>query len=462
MTPLLAAVLGYLVLQLGIGVWASRRVRNESDYLLAGRKLGYGLATFSIFATWFGAETVMGSAGAAYSDGASLANAEPFGYGVCIFGMALLFAVPLWRRKLTTLADLFRERYSVRVERLAAIILIPSSILWAAAQVRAFGHVLSLAGSIPLDLAIGVATGFIILYTAFGGLLADAVTDVVQGVMVSLGLIAVLVAVILALPDGITIGSALASPGAIQLTPTGGLSWLEVAEEWSIPVFGSILATELVSRVIATPTERIARRSTLFAGGLYLMIGIIPLILGLVGRSVVPGLEDAEQVVPAIARQLLPTAMFVVFAGALLSAILSTVDSTLLVASGLLSHNLLVPMLRVTDERRKVSFARWGVAMFGVVAWLLAVRAEGVFALVEEASAFGSSGAFVVIVFALFTRWGGARTAATTLLAGLVVYLVATYAELTAPYLLSLAASLVTYVVGSVLGQRLVPALAKH
>jgi Na+/proline symporter len=63
MTPGLMAIAAYLALQLGIGVWIARRIRNESDYLLAGRSLGYTFATFSIFATWFGSETVVGSAG---------------------------------------------------------------------------------------------------------------------------------------------------------------------------------------------------------------------------------------------------------------------------------------------------------------------------------------------------------------------------------------------------------------
>ena len=158
MTTTLAAVLCYLAVQLGIGVWVSRRIRSESDYLVAGRQLGPVLATFSIFATWFGAETIVGSAGTTWREGLSAASAEPFGYGLCLIVMGLVFAVPLWRRQLTTLADLFRTRYSVPVERLAAVILVPSSILWAAAQIRAFGQVLStVAPTIALDLAIGVA-----------------------------------------------------------------------------------------------------------------------------------------------------------------------------------------------------------------------------------------------------------------------------------------------------------------
>ena len=144
----LAAVLLYLVAQLAIGVWISRRIASESDYLLAGRSLGPLLLTFSVFATWFGAETIIGSAGTTYGEGVTNASAEPYGYGLCLILLGAVFAVPLWRRGLTTLADLFRQRYSVGAERVAAIVLIPSSVLWAAAQVRAFGYVLSTASTL--------------------------------------------------------------------------------------------------------------------------------------------------------------------------------------------------------------------------------------------------------------------------------------------------------------------------
>lgn len=183
---LLLAIVAYLGVQFGIGLWASRRVRTEDDDLVAGRRLGYPLAVFSLFATWFGAETVMGAAGRTYAQGLSLTSAEPFGYALCLFLLGLVFAAPLCRRGLTTLADLFRQRYSPGVERLAALLLIPSSLLWAAAQMRAFGQVLSHASALPVDAALIVAAGFCVLYTAFGGLLADAVTDLVQGVLLAL------------------------------------------------------------------------------------------------------------------------------------------------------------------------------------------------------------------------------------------------------------------------------------
>jgi Na+/pantothenate symporter len=216
-----------------------------------------------------------------------------------------------------------------------------------------------------------------------------------------------------------------------------------------VPVLGSVVATELVARVIATRTPVVARRSTLVAGALYVSVGLIPVFIGTVGGALAPALADAEQLVPTLARRLLPTAGYALFAGGLISAILSTVDSTLLVASGLLSHNLLVPLLGITDEVRKVRLARAGVLVLGAVAYVLALRADGVFALVEEASAFGSAGTLVCVAFALFTRLGGVRTAYATLGVGVVSYLAGRQLGVTAPFLLSLASALAVYVVGA-------------
>lgn len=454
MTPALLAMTAYLALQLGIGVWISRRIRSETDYLLAGRNLGYTLATCSIFATWFGSETIMGSAGTAYRDGVSLANAEPFGYGLCLILMGLIFAGPLWRRRLTTLADLFRLRFSVRVERVAALILIPGSVLWAAAQIRGFGYVLStVTEAVSIDAAIGAGAAFVVVYAMFGGLLADAITDLIQGVMLAVGLLVVLAGVLIQVGSTGGVEATLRDAGGLNILPPRDVVSWALLEEWAIPVCGSVIAAELVGRIVAARTPNVARRSSFAAGGLYLAIGVIPLVIGLLGRNVVPGLAEAEQVIPAVAQALLPTFFFAVFAGALVSAILSTVDSTLLVASGLLSHNILVPAFHVRREATKVRLARAGVMLFGVLAYMLAIRAEGVFELVESASAFGSAGVLVAVSFGLFTTLGGPAAASATLLAGVGVYLVGVWGGMPYPFLVSLATSILTYVVVAV-GER--------
>jgi Na+/proline symporter len=452
MNMTLIGVGAYIAVQLGIGFWVARRIVTEDDYLVAGRRLGYPLAIFTIFATWFGAETCIGAAGAIYQEGLSGGSADPFGYGICLLFMGAVFAVPLWRRKLTTLADLFRQRYTRRVEWLAVVLMVPTSLLWAAAQIRAFGQVLSASSELTVVVAITLAAVVVLIYTMSGGLLADAITDMIQGSALVIGLVILFVAVVL-LGGG---GETLAQVEPERLQPFGGgqVPWYAVAERWAIPIFGSVVAAELVARVVATKAPQVAQRSFLAAGAAYLLVGMIPVALGLLGPIAVPGLEHPEQVLPLLGQMYLPPLLYMLFAGALVSAILSTVDSTLLVSASLASHNIIVPLRRTTSERAKVRTARVCVAVFGVLAWAMAISAEGVYELVQHASAFGSAGIFVVVSFGLFTSWGGERSALAALVTGVTVWVVGAYVlDLPFAYLAALGLAAAAYVVVG-LGER--------
>lgn len=450
MNWLLLAILGYLAVQIAIGAVVAPRIRTEEDYLVAGRRLGYPLTIFSIFATWFGAETMLASSARAHTEGLVLTTAEPFGYGLCLVLLGLVFAVPLWNRKLTTFADFFRQRFSPGVERITALILVPSSILWAAAQLRGFGHVLTTVTSLDTGAAVAIAAGFCVAYTMMGGLLADAITDLLQGIVLIIGLAVLAVAVVLARggvgPTLAVLGSArigFAAPGAV-VSPLG------VLEEWAIPICGSVVAAEMISRVIAARSPAVARNGAVIAGGAYIAVGLVPLFIGLASAGIHTPLEATEQFLPALAQRLLPAAFYVVFAGGLISAILSTVDTILLVTSGLVSHNLIAPALGITDERRKLLMARTGVVVFGAVSWVLAVRAQGIAALVESASSFGSAGVLVVLTGGLFTARGGPMTATVTLLGALAVYLAGAWGGAPYPFITSLASAAALYAGGAV------------
>lgn len=449
MTLVLWGVLGYVMLQLVVGAVVSRRIRTEADYLLAGRSLGYGLAIFTIFATWFGAETCIGAAGAIYENGLSGGSADPFGYALCLFFLGLAFAVPLWRRRLTTIADLFRQRFSIGVERFAVLLMVPTSLLWAAAQIRAFGQVLSASSSLGVNITITIAAAVVIVYTVSGGLLADAITDLIQGVALMAGL-AILLFVVLRNQG--TEALAAVDPARLQLFGGGEVPLIEVLEAWAIPIFGSVVAAELVARILATRSPQIARRSCFLASGLYLAVGLVPVTLGLIGFQLMPGLEHPEQILPRLALQNLSPIFYTMFAGALVSAILSTVDSSLLVSASLVSHNIVVPLRPGMSEANKVRVARVGVVVFGLLAYFMALYAEGVYHLVEQASAFGSAGIVVIVAFGLYTSFGRAGSAFAALIAGTTVWIVGSYLlDLPFAYLAALGSSISAYVLGGLL-----------
>ena len=454
MQPVLIGIGVYLVVQFAFGMLVSRRIASETDYLLAGRRLGVTLASFSIFATWFGAETVVGAAGSIYSDGLSGGSADPFGYGLCLVVLGVVVAAPLWRRQYTTFGDLFRERYSPGVERLAVLLMVPTSVLWAAAQIRAFGQVVSVSSNLGVDVAITAAAAFVIIYTVAGGLLADVVTDFVQSIAIVVGLAVLLVAIGNA-HGGVAELVASIDPSRLGLFSMADATPLELLEAWAVPICGSLLAVEMLTRIMGCKSAATARNATLLGAALYISVGLIPVTIGLVGPNLAPGLEEPEQLIAVLAQQHLSTFLYVLFAGALISAILSTVDSCLLAAASLVSHNLVVPLKPNLTDRQRITTARIGVAVFGIAAYVIALYAGGIYELVATASAFGSAGIFVVGIFGLFSRVGGEASAYAALVTGVVVWAAGEYwLEWSTPYVIALAAALAAYLAAAVLVRR--------
>jgi solute:Na+ symporter, SSS family len=450
---LLVAILGYVLAQFAVGTWVSRRMVNEADYILAGRRLGVGLITFSVFATYFGAEAIVASGGAVYEKGLSGALVDPIGYASAIITVGVFFARSLWSRGLTTFADLFRHRYSAGVERMVVIVLVPGSVIWAAAQVRAFGQIMSANSGMGLGAAITLAAILVAAYSVVGGLLADAVTDVIQGVAVVVGLI-VLGAVVTSHVGGIPAGLAKLEPEQLQLFRED-IGTLEMLEQLAIPICGTIVAVELISRFLGARTAQVAGLGTVLGGTTYLLIGLIPVFLGLVGRHVADAVQDAEQVVPRLAEIFLPGVLYVAFVGAIISAILSAVHAALHAPASQVSHNIVVRIVPGLTDRAKLWSVRLTVMALSIVAYLLAVTSQRIHDLVETASAFGSAGVFVAALFALFTRFGGAASAYASVASGMLVWAIGKYAAgLTAPYLLGLLAALVAYVGVALLERR--------
>lgn len=447
-----AMIFIYLAVQMGIAYVVSRGVKSEEDYLVAGRSRPAWLLALSLFATWFGAETCLGSSAAVFEGGLSGSRADPLGYGLCLVLGGLFIAARIWNRKYSTLADFYADRFGRGPEKLAVIILCLSSLIWGAAQLRAFGQVIASITPLNVQLAIFAAFLFVVTYTLMGGLLGDMITDVVQGVVVIGGLILMLV--IIATEVDITALLAAQPPERWTLLAPGETGW-ERLDRWMIPVMGSLVAQEIVARMLAAGSPRIARKACYAAAGVYFLVGSIPVLLGLIGPLVFPYEGETEQFLLQLAHEKLPALAFVAFAGALLSALLSTIDSILLSAGGLVAHNLLIPALRVRDERRKLFLNRVVVLVAGVACYLLAVRSTSIFDLLETASSFGTAGILVITLGGLWAGRGGKATALATLVTGAVFTPVAEYMlGIPAPFVATIALSALVYLVGCLLEGR--------
>lgn len=438
----------YVIGMIGMGLYISKRIKTEEDYFLGGRTLGPVLATFAIFATWFGAETCIGTAGAVYRGGLSSIHADPLGYTLCLLVMSLFFAKALWKKKITTIPDLLRERYSTSVEKLAAIVMIPSSIIWAGAQIRAMGQIIHATTDFGPTVAVTVAAAVVIIYTMSGGLLADAYADFIQGIAIIVGLFFLVTAVVMDMggPE-----KAFAAIEAAKLSMSGGdfegLSFLGKIELWMVPIFGSVLTQELVSRVAASRSAEVAQKSSLRAAAIYLMVGIIPVIIGLLGSSYMPNLADSETLMPTLAKMHLHYVFYIVFVGALVSAILSTVDTTLLASSALLSHNLIYPSFKNITPKQKVIVARGGTMVAGLIAYAIAFTSDSIIGLVETASSLGGPSLLILTIFALWDKRGKAINALFAMISSILTWLVSHFVfEIEYPVIMTMIVCFVSYV----------------
>jgi Na+/proline symporter len=171
--------------------------------------------------------------------------------------------------------------------------------------------------------------------------------------------------------------------------------------------------------------------------------------IGLGAAAYIGAGRNHEQVLALFAEQRLPLPLYILFLGALVSAILSTLSGALLVAGSLAAHNVLLPLAPRLPEKAKLRANRWAVIAFGLIAYFIALSSESMYALVQQSSGLGSAGILIMMLFALWGgRVGGPASAYAALIAGTGVFvLVDSVLGLDGAYLYALGAALAGYLV---------------
>src|ERR1700687_923656 len=188
---LLWFVVIYWIISVAIGLYAARWVHNTKDFAIAGRRLPLYIVTATVFATWFGSETVLGIPATFVKEGFSGVIADPFGSSLCLVLVGLFFARPLYRMNLLTIGDYYRKRYNRPVEMLTTICIVISYLGWVGAQIKALGLVFNVVHEVrisqPAGMIIGAST--VLIYTMLGGMFSVAITDFIQMIIIVLGML---------------------------------------------------------------------------------------------------------------------------------------------------------------------------------------------------------------------------------------------------------------------------------
>jgi SSS family transporter len=432
---LLALVVVYLLVTIGIGLVAARRVKNTSDYAIAGRHLPLVMIVTTTFATWFGSETVLGIPAKFVNSGLNGVIEDPFGAGLCLILVGMFFAGKLYRMTLLTIADYYRERYGRDVEVICTLIIMLSYLGWVSAQVSALGLVFNVLSdgviSMPLGMGIGVVS--ILAYTLFGGMWSVAITDFIQMIILVCGLAT------LAVFAGNQAGGAqqvlalAESKNMFHFLPEGNLHdvMFFVASGLTI-MLGSIPQQDVFQRVMSANSVKSATQGPIIGGICYMLFAFVPMFLVVSAMIIMPDEalhlinDDPQRVLPTLVMQKMPFVMQVIFFGALLSAIKSTASATLLAPSVTFTENIWRQFRPDMDDKSELRAMRITVLVFSVVVLIYAIVMQGtsIYEMVSGAYQVPLVGAFVPLAFGLYWSKATTQGAVLSIFLGLLSWLV--------------------------------------
>ena len=258
---LLWFVIIYWVVSVAIGLYAATRVHNTKDFAIAGRHLPFYMVTATVFATWFGAETVLGIPATFIKDGLRGVVSDPFGSSMCLILVGLLIAAPLYRMNLLTIGDFYKKRFGRSVEVLTTLAIVISYLGWVGAQITALGLVFNVVSAGEIERVTGMWIGSItiLIYTFFGGMWAVAVTDLIQMVIIVIGMLYIGNEVSNMVGGvGVVVDHAWQA-GKFEFWPALDLkSILAFSAAWITMMFGSMPQQDVFQRVQSAKTEKIA------------------------------------------------------------------------------------------------------------------------------------------------------------------------------------------------------------
>ena len=423
----------YLVISIGIGLYAATRVHSARDYIVAGRNLPFPIVLAMVFATWFGAETVLGISATFIDEGFRGLISDPLGASVCLVLFGLVFARPLYRLNLLTLGDFFRVRYNRHTEVALSTAIIISYLGWVGAQMAALGLVFNVLsdGAIAVNHGILIGAGVVLVYTLFGGMWSVAMTTFVQMIVIVLGLIYVTwLAGDMAGGFSVVLDKA-SSEGKLNFLPTADLidilSWIAALLTMAL---GSIPQQDVFQRVNASKNEWVAVWGTTIGGLSYFFFAAVPLFLAYSATIIDPAMverfmaEDSQLILPQLIVNYMPMAAQIIFFGALLSVIMSTASGTLLAPAVTFSENILRGYIRDMSDRQLLLATRGAVVVFTCLVAAYAVSTNAtIHHMVESAYRITLSGAFVPLVAGLFWRRANNLGAALAIIFGIGTWL---------------------------------------
>ncbi|HZX30526.1 MAG TPA: sodium:solute symporter family protein [Rhodocyclaceae bacterium] len=461
----------YLVISIGIGLFAATRVHNAKDFAVAGRHLPLPVVTATVFATWFGAEAVFGASSTFVKEGLRGVVADPFGSSMCLIVAGLFFSRYLYKLNIITLGDFYRMRYNRSVEIITTLCIVASYLGWVSAQIKALGLILNVVtdGGITQTAGMILGAAVVLTYTTFGGMLSVAVLDFVQ-MAVSMGGLFYIATVLSDKTGGVaTVIDHAAAAGKFEFFPEPDpWLWITFIGAWLTMMLGSIPQQDVFQRITSAKSAKVAVWGSLLGASIYFCFTFVPMFIAYSATLIDPGQympllqseapTDYQRVLPLLVMEHTPLFAQVLFFGAVLSAIMSCSSATLLAPSVTFAENIVRGFYPEMGDRAFLRMMRLCIVAFAcLVLGFALVSNASIFKMVENAYKVTLAGAFVPLFAGALWKRATTQGALAAIVGGLSSWLLVEFlvgeASPVPPQLIGLGISAVGMVLGSLLPQ---------
>lgn len=418
---ILTTIIIYMLILLGVGYWANKKIGGMTDFLLAGRRLGLLLTAGALAATHFGGGMVMGGGEYGFIHGLSGAW-YGISCGVGLIFLAFLTASKFRSLSLFTVPDYLEQRYNSKTVRaLGAFLSLIALTGILAAQVLAARGALAILG-ITGNTGTIVATIIFIVYTALGGLWAATITDFIQVIIAGVGVI-VAAALVLGNAGGfsgleqmIQASQQAIDPGYFNVF---GMAYKSIIWLLLPTIMYTLIGQDFYQRLFAAKDAVTAKRASIIGGIFLISISFFPAIIGIGARAYFPELTDGSLAVPTIVKELFPITIGAIVLAALLAAIMSSADSLLTAGTSHIIKDFWMEIIhpgKQFDEKRMLRLSRISTVVIGVLALFIALSIPIIIDALIFSYTMYTAGVFIPVIGGIL--WKGATKAGA--LSGLV------------------------------------------
>ncbi|MFW9269054.1 sodium:solute symporter [Pseudomonas sp. NR3] len=450
----LIVVLIYATGMIALGWYGMRRAKTRDDYLVAGRNLGPGFYLGTMAATVLGGASTIGTVRLGYVHGIS-------GFWLCgaiglgIVGLSLFLAKPLLKLKIYTVTQVLERRYNPAARHASALIMLVYALMIGATSTIAIGTVMQVLFGLPFWVSILVGGGVVVLYSTIGGMWSLTLTDIVQFLIMTIGLVFLLMPLSISDAGGWNAMVAALPARYFDFTAIG---WDTIITYFLIYFFGIFIGQDIWQRVFTARSEGVAKVAGTAAGLYCVLYGLAGALIGMAAKVLLPDLENVNNAFASVVQHSLPNGIRGLVIAAALAALMSTAAAGLLAASTTVVQDLL-PRLRQGRESGNgdVHENRIATLLLGAVVLAIALVVSDVISALTLAYNLLVGGMLVPLIGAIYWKRATTAGAITSMSLGFVTalfFMVKDGLDANTPIYYSLSVALVSFVVVSLLSPR--------